>query len=112
MFTQSSQSGYKDALPGVRFKTLAHGTRTLLAQFHLEKGSVIPRHSHPHEQAEYLVSGALSLSVGDAKFDPRPGDGWCVEGGVEHGAVALEDSVAVEVFSPVRREYLPGSSSA
>ena len=111
MFTRTSRSGYKDALPGVRFKTLAHGTRTLLTEFHLEKGGVIPRHSHPHEQTGYLVSGALLFTIGDTKFDARPGDCWCVEGNVEHGAVVLEDSVAIEMFSPVRKEYLPPAGS-
>jgi len=112
MFTSSTKSGYKDALPGIRFKTLAHGTRTLLAEFQLKKGGVIPRHSHTHEQTGYLVSGALRFRIGDGEFDAGPGDCWCVEGGVEHEAVVLEDSVAIEVFSPVREEYLPASGLA
>jgi quercetin dioxygenase-like cupin family protein len=111
MFTRSSRSGYKNALPGIRFKALAHGTRTLSTEFRLKKGSVIPRHSHPHEQTGYLVSGALRFTVGDEVFDAMPGDCWCVEGGVEHEAVVLEDSVAIEVFSPVREEYLPAPGS-
>jgi len=83
----------------------------LFTEFHLKKGGVIPRHSHPHEQTGYLVSGELRFTIGDSNFDARPGDCWCVEGGVEHGVVVLEDSVAIEVFSPVRGEYLPASSS-
>jgi quercetin dioxygenase-like cupin family protein len=109
MFTRSSHSGYREALPGVRFKALAHGTRTLVTEFHLEKGCVIPRHSHPHEQTGYLVSGALALTIGDTKFNAKPGDCWCVEGGVEHEVAVLRDSIAVEVFSPVREEYLPAA---
>ncbi|MBW1749401.1 MAG: cupin domain-containing protein, partial [Deltaproteobacteria bacterium] len=38
----------------------------------------------------------------------NPGDSWCIHGDIEHGAEALEDSVLVEVFSPVREDYLPG----
>jgi quercetin dioxygenase-like cupin family protein len=112
MFTSSSSAGYKDALPGIRFKTLAHGARTLFTEFRLAKGCAIPRHSHPHEQTGYLVSGALLFTIGDARFDAAPGDCWCVEGGVEHEALVLEDSVAIEVFSPVREEYLPVAGSA
>ncbi len=107
MFYKSDVAGYVPALEGITRKTLVHGDRTLLTEFRLEAGSVLPRHSHPHEQAGYLVSGRMRLSVGDEQFDATPGDGWCIPGGVEHGAEVLEDSVAVEVFSPVREDYLP-----
>lgn len=96
---------------GVRFKTLVHGERTLLAEFLLTKGRVLPRHSHPHEQSGYLVSGRIELMIGGDRFDVRPGDSWCIPGGVEHEATIIEDSVAVEVFSPVRTEYLPALES-
>ena len=112
MFTPSSRSGYKEALPGIRFKALAHGERTLLAEFHLKKGGVIPRHAHPHEQTGYLVSGSLRFTIGEATHVAAAGDCWCIRGGVEHEALVLEDSVAVEIFSPVREDYLPGPGPA
>ncbi len=98
--------GYRQPLPGIRLKTLAHGARTLLAEFRLEKGRVLPRHSHPHEQTGYLVSGAVRFVMGAESFEARPGDAWSIPGGMEHEVTVLEDSVAVEVFSPVREEYL------
>jgi quercetin dioxygenase-like cupin family protein len=49
----------------------------------------------------------MRLSIGADTHDVRPGDSWCVPGGVEHGVDVLEDSVAIEVFSPVREDYLP-----
>lgn len=106
MFTASSDGGYREPVPGIRYKTLAHGAKTLLAEFHLQKGSTLPRHSHPHEQTGYLVRGALRFTIGGRTFEARPGDAWCIPGGVEHEASALEDTVVVEVFSPVRGEYL------
>jgi quercetin dioxygenase-like cupin family protein len=106
MFTSKDSSGFKEALPGIRLKTLAHGAKTLFAEFHLQKGSLLPRHSHPHEQTGYLVSGAIRLTIGTEAFNAKPGDCWCIEGGVEHQAEILEDSVAIEVFSPVRQESI------
>jgi quercetin dioxygenase-like cupin family protein len=106
MFTKASTSGYRDAVAGIRFKTLAHGARTLFTEFRLKKDSVLPRHSHPHEQTGYLVSGALRFTIGGETFDAGPGDCWCIQSGVDHEALVLKDSVAVEVFSPVREEYL------
>lgn len=106
MFTPSPSARSRAPLPGIQFKTLAHGAHTLLTEFRLEKDSPLPRHSHPHEQIGYLVSGALRLTIGDETFAVRPGDAWCIPGGVEHEALVLEDSVAIEVFSPVREDYL------
>jgi quercetin dioxygenase-like cupin family protein len=107
MFRRNDADEPVPALEGVWRKTLAHGERTLLTEFHLTCGHVLPRHTHPHEQVGYLVRGRLRLSIGAEVFDARPGDAWCVPGGVEHGAEILEDSIAVEVFSPVREDYLP-----
>jgi quercetin dioxygenase-like cupin family protein len=65
------------------------------------------RMASPHEQTGYLVEGRMRLSIGTEEYEVEAGDSWCIPGGVEHGAHILEDSVAVEVFSPVRDDYLP-----
>jgi quercetin dioxygenase-like cupin family protein len=107
MFQNHNDRGYISPIPGIRQKTLVHGERTLMAEFLLEQGKEIPKHSHPHEQTGYLVKGRLRLSIGAAQKEIGPGDSWCIPGGVEHGAEVIEDSVALEVFSPVREDYLP-----
>ena len=107
MFYKQEGTGYRQAVKGVRLKTLVHGERTLLTEFKLEAGNTVPRHSHEEEQTGYLVSGGIELTVGDRTYDVRPGDSWCIPPNVEHEADIVEDSVAVEVFSPVRKDYLP-----
>jgi quercetin dioxygenase-like cupin family protein len=107
MFYKSDDGGYRRLAPGIRVKTLTYGEKTLCVEFRLDQGSTLPRHSHPHEQTGYLVSGRLRLTVGAEVLNAGPGDGWCIPGSVEHGAEVLADSVAVEVFSPVREDYLP-----
>ncbi|MBJ6750412.1 cupin domain-containing protein [Geomonas anaerohicana] len=107
MFEKRSDAGYQQVLPGIRQKTLVHGDKTLMVEFLLEKGAQLPLHSHPHEQTGYLVSGRIRLSIGEKKQEVLPGDSWCIAGGAQHNAEILEDSVAIEVFSPVREEYLP-----
>jgi quercetin dioxygenase-like cupin family protein len=98
-------------MDGIRLKTLVYGDKTLIAEFRLEKGAQIPVHSHPHEQTGYLISGRIRLSIGENTFDVEPGDSWCIPGNVEHRAEFVEDSVAIEVFSPVREDYLPYKSA-
>ncbi len=106
MFQPQNASGYLPALKGIERKTLVHGERTLMTEFRLNKGAILPRHSHPHEQTGYLVRGRIRLVIGDSSHEAHAGDSWCIPGGVEHGADILEDSVAIEVFSPVREDYL------
>jgi quercetin dioxygenase-like cupin family protein len=107
MFYKSERNGYKQPLVGIKFKTLVCGERTLFAEFRLEKGRNLPRHRHPHEQTGYLVGGRMRLSIGEKTFEVEPGDSWCIPSNVEHGGETIEDSIAVEVFSPVREDYLP-----
>ena len=76
-------------------------------EFLLQKNAVLPLHSHPHEQTGYLIKGRIRLTVGADVHEVMPGDSWCVPGSVLHGAEIIEESVAVEVFSPVRKDYLP-----
>jgi len=106
MFTKHCLSGYKTPLQKIRMKTLVHGDRTLMTEFRLEQGAVLPRHKHPHEQTGYLVSGRVEMVVGAETHQVSAGDSWCISGDVEHNATALEDSVAIEVFAPVREDYL------
>jgi len=86
MFGTHSQQDYQVALPGIERKTLVHGEKTLMVEFRLKRGSVLP--------------------IGDEVRELAVGDAWCIAGGVEHGAEVLEEAVAVEVFAPVREDYL------
>lgn len=107
MFVNKSERGYITVIEGIRRKTLAYGENTLMTEFLLEKGSKLPAHKHPHEQTGYLVSGSIILTIGEEEFEVKPGDSWTIPGNVEHKAMVIEDSVAVEVFTPVREDYLP-----
>ncbi len=100
-------SNYKEILPGVFMKPLTHGSKTLLCEFRLKMGAKIPEHQHPQEQTGYLVSGALRLFGDDGEAIVEFGHSWNFKGGISHGAEALEDSVVIEVFSPLRNDYLP-----
>ena len=106
IFRKANRGGYLPALPGIERKTLVYGEKTLMTEFLLRKGSTLPQHAHPHEQTGYLVKGHLRLRIGAEEHDVQPGDSWSIPGDVEHGADILEDSVAIEVFSPVREDYI------
>ena len=107
MFSHHTETGYRESLPGIRQKTLVFGKNTLMAEFRLNNGSQLPWHTHPHEQTGYLVSGHMTLRIGNEESDIRPGASWNIPGNVEHSATIHGDSVAIEVFYPVREEFLP-----
>jgi quercetin dioxygenase-like cupin family protein len=88
-------------------KPLVFGEKTLMCEFHLQNGSLLPRHSHPNEQTGYMISGRMRFTIGAETYDVKPGDSWCIAANIEHNAELLEDSVIIEVFSPVRSDYLP-----
>jgi quercetin dioxygenase-like cupin family protein len=98
-------AGYVAALEGIERKTLVDGGRTQLVEFRLAGEAVIPAHHHPQEQTGYLAAGRLILTIAGVDHAMNPGDAWTIPGGVEHGARILRDSVAIEVFSPVRADY-------
>src|ERR1039458_3071766 len=65
MFEKRSDRGYRPALDGIERKTLVHGEKTLMTEFLLRKGAVLPRHAHPHEQTGYLVKGRIRLLISE-----------------------------------------------
>ena len=86
-------------------KTLGWGERMLISEVALDKNGVVPFHSHPHEQIGYVAKGAIEFTIGEEKVVIRAGDGYVIPGGVPHGCLALEDSLALDIFAPVREEY-------
>ena len=106
MFYKRTSEGYSSPVKGVKLKSLTYGEKTHMCEFIIDGGSEIPEHSHPHEQTGYLVSGKLTLIMEDQRFDAEPGDSWSIPENVPHRATAVNNSVVVEIFSPVREDYL------
>lgn len=94
-----------EMLPGVVRRTLVSGDGHTLVRFELAEGGVVPEHTHPHEQAGTVIVGRVRFRIGDVEAEVTVGDSYMIPGGVPHAATALEDSVLVEVFAPVREEY-------
>ncbi len=107
MFVKRNDGKYKLLIEGVEQKTLAYAKKTLMSEFVLKKGSVVPTHKHPYEQTGYLVEGKMILTIEGKEHLAEKGDSWCIESNIEHSAEALEDSLAIEVFSPPRKDYMP-----
>jgi quercetin dioxygenase-like cupin family protein len=92
--------------PGLTRRVLSYNDKLFIAEHKMEKGWSGALHSHPHDQAVYIVSGKIRLKSQGKTFDLGAGDTFVVRGGIEHGASAIEESVVVDVFTPCREDYI------
>ena len=84
------------------------GDREMLAQIYLKRGALVPMHSHKSEQMTYILQGALRVVVGGEEMTVREGEVLHIPSWMSHQAEALEDTFELDIFSPVRRDWLRG----
>jgi quercetin dioxygenase-like cupin family protein len=94
-----------EMLPGV-VRRAAYLEHAMVTFFDLKPGSVVPEHSHPHEQISYVTRGAMEFRLGDETRVLRAGDGVCCPPNVPHSAVTLDEpTFAIDAWYPQRGEY-------
>jgi quercetin dioxygenase-like cupin family protein len=82
------------------------GERQMLAQIYLKRGALVPMHRHDSEQMTYILQGALRFVVGGEEIIVREGEVLHIPSGTPHQAEALDDTFELDVFSPVRSDWL------
>ncbi len=87
------------------------GSNTMLARIVLKKGAVVPLHHHFHEQISQVVEGALEFRMDGKPVIVRAGEILCIPPHVPHEVVALEDSVALDIFNPPRQDWIDGDDA-
>jgi quercetin dioxygenase-like cupin family protein len=104
----------KERVTDVISRRLVTGDRMMLAHVYLDKGALVPQHSHENEQLTYILEGALHFWIGADKSEEvivRAGEVLYIPSNVPHEARALEDTLDVDVFSPPRQDWLNGTDS-
>lgn len=88
-------------------KVLGTGDEIMMVEVAFKKGGVGAAHSHSeHEQVSYVLSGSFEVTVGDTKQVLKTGDCFLAKKNVLHGVVALEDGALLDVFNPIRKDFL------
>lgn len=87
-------------------RKIVTGEREMLAQVFLKRGAVVPTHDHESEQLTCILSGSLTFEIGGETIVLRAGDVLCIPSRVPHQATATEDTVELDVFSPIRQDWL------
>lgn len=104
----------KERVTDVISRRLVTADRMMLAHVYLDKGAKVPQHSHDNEQLTYILEGALHFWIGADRSEEmivRAGEVLVIPSNVPHEAVALEDTLDVDVFSPPREDWLNGTDS-
>ena len=91
---------------GVTRRVIAHGGGIMAVHVAFKKGAVGSIHRHAHEQISYIVSGSFEYYENGEKHLLKEGDSYYVPANADHGVVALEDSVILDVFTPQRQDFL------
>ncbi len=93
-------------------RRIVTGEKVMTAIVDLAEGAKVPAHSHESEQITYVISGCLRFTMGDGSvIDVRSGETLVIPSNVEHAAVALEDTVDLDCFSPIRDDWLSGDDA-
>jgi quercetin dioxygenase-like cupin family protein len=82
------------------------GQSVMIARVLLKKGCVVPLHSHHNEQVTYILEGALKFVLKDGEVTVRAGEVLCIPPDVPHEAIALEDTVDLDIFTPPREDWI------
>ena len=99
----------KEQLSDKLARRLVTGERMMLAHVYLEKGCIVPKHSHENEQLTYILDGALHFWLGEDESEEvivRSGEVLVIPSNLPHKAEALEDTLDVDIFSPPRQDWI------
>ncbi len=94
----------KELAPGL-IGHYAHGMNMTLGMVDIKAGSILPEHSHPHEQITYILEGQLNMKIGGVLYELTAGMYYVIPSNVMHGADAITDCKVIDVFNPVREDY-------
>jgi quercetin dioxygenase-like cupin family protein len=104
----------KEALKPDLHRRLVSTERMMLAHVYLNKGCIVPQHSHENEQLTYILEGTLRFFLGEDEsevVDVHAGEVLHLPSNLPHKAEALEDTLDVDIFVPPRQDWLDGSDA-
>jgi quercetin dioxygenase-like cupin family protein len=106
MFKTKDEAIVRNMGEGVTRNVLLSCGKLMAVRLDFRKGAVVNQHSHPHEQIGYIVQGSFEFTIGGETKILKTGDSYYMPSNVVHGAKALEESVAIDIFTPIREDYL------
>ena len=106
LFAQADEGEAVVLAPGNTRRVLIHTPELMQVEFGFDKGAVGALHSHPHIQVSYVVEGAFEVTIDGVTETVGAGGSFIVPSGLVHGVVALEKGRLIDVFTPMRQDFL------
>ncbi len=106
VFIEEANIPWEHAGPGVKRKIMAYDETCMMVRVEFEKDAIGPLHQHRHVQISSVESGAFEIEIDGKKNRLQKGDVFFVPSNLMHGAVCLEAGVLIDVFSPMREDFL------
>lgn len=100
------ENAKKRTFKGVSLDSLAIGEKSMVTKMNYVVGDFATTHIHPHEQSGYVISGRYRMVVDGEEYELTAGDSYAVPGNVPHSFEVLEEGEVVDVFTPIREDYL------
>jgi quercetin dioxygenase-like cupin family protein len=97
---------WENAAEGITRQIFGYNDQIMMVKVKFEKGAIGALHQHIHTQASYVESGVFEITIDEAKKVLKAGDGFFIEPNLWHGAVALEAGVLIDVFNPLRADFI------
>lgn len=91
---------------GVERKILAYADEMMCVENHFKKGAIGALHHHPHTQITYVVSGEFEFEIDGVKKVVRQGDVLLKRNDIVHGCACLEEGILLDIFNPMRKEFV------
>ena len=106
MFIQNHEVQFETVAHGVKRKIMGYDERLMLVRVEFETGSIGSLHSHYHSQITSIESGSFEVEIGAEKKILKTGDAFYIPPNVVHGVVCLEQGVLIDMFSPMREDFV------
>ena len=100
------ESELENCAPGVLRRILAFTDELMCVENHFEKGAVGALHQHPHTQITYVVSGVFEFEIDGVKKVVTAGDTMLKKDSIKHGCVCLEEGILLDIFTPMREDFV------
>jgi len=108
-FILTDKMEWEDLGGGVSRKFLGFDNQIMMIKVHFDKGAIGSPHQHFHTQATYCVEGKFEFDIAGEVEIVKAGDGVYIPPNAMHSALCLEEGILIDVFSPVREDFLDGS---
>ena len=109
-FLKDSEMNWEDLGGGVQRKILGFDNQIMMVKVKFEEGAIGSPHQHFHTQSTYCGAGKFKFTIDGEETIINAGDGVYIKPNLLHSAVCLEAGILIDVFSPVREDFLDGSA--